>query len=288
MKRIGKTIPVMMVLIVAHGGICFCEATPAESSFVLISLGPPIEMRLEPLSYPTSSGPVDILLQIRPLFDCDKATVTVASVDKLEYSGPMSWVAEFEEDSTYSTIFQVVIPPNDTSGIEVQVKGGPHGKHKFIYFITVGDSVEVKPVNLRSHRPKPSRPPETADPIRDTLTEEQLQTQYEVLLDLRDSTHLKFAEEILGPMSGSGKYKSCNACYILNVSLENLFKLGDEGIEIEFTAPPPWSRRYRAPNDSVPEKEPKSDTSKEQGALPTQPHGFSLDYVDGWVAHSLL
>ena len=277
MKRIGKTIGVMMVLIVAHGGICFCEATPAESSFVLVTEKSPFKISFEPVSHPKSSGPVDLQFQVRPLFDCDKATVTVASVHKLEYSGPMSWVAEFKDDSTYSTVFQVVIPPNDTSSIEVQVKGCGHWNHAFVYFVTTGDTVEVTPGNPRGYQGIPYTP-KTNDPIRDTLTEKQLETEYEIWLDLRDSAHLKIAEKILGPLPNTSKVKGHEGYYILKIPFETILKLGEQGIELDRVKD---KKTTRSTNDSFPKKQPQVDSPNGQTALPISPDGISLDSVDG-------
>ena len=142
-KKAMKTLSMMVVLILAHGSIYFSKATPAESSFVLTPLRSSFKVEFGPTSHPAGSGPVDLQFQVRSLIGCDKATVTVASVDKLEYSGPMSWVAEFEEDSTYSTIFQVVIPPNDTSKIEIKVEGCGDQNQGPLYFVTTGDTIEV-------------------------------------------------------------------------------------------------------------------------------------------------
>jgi len=281
MKKLGRTVSVIVVLILAHGSICFCEVTPAESSFVLTTWKPPFKMKLEPVSHPNGSGPVDLRFRVSPIINCDRATVLITSIDKLEYSGPMSWVAELTGDTTYSTVFQVVIPSNDTSSIEVKANVCGHWHRGYLCFVTTGDTVKVTPGDPRSYRPKPK--PKSDEIIQDTLNEEQLQAKYEVLLDLRDSAYLMIAEEILGPIPESSKFRGHDGYYMLWISLENLFKLRDAEIDIEFKAPPPWSRKYQRLKDTT---QPQSeDTMKPQGTLqkikPTSPPGFSLEYVDG-------
>ncbi len=283
MKRIGKTIGVMMVLIVAHGGICFCEATPAESSFVLTPIRSPFKVKFEPVSHPTGSGPVDLRFQVKALFHCDKATVMVVSIDKLEYSGPMSWVAEFKDDSTYSTVFEVVIPPNDTSSIEIKVEGCGDRNQGPLYFVTTGDTVEVTHGKPRGYRGFPVGL-KTNDPIRDTLTKEQLQTKYEVWLDLRDSTHLEIAEKILGPLPDSSKCEGYDGYYILKISLEKVLKLAEQGIELDTIRKKKSTRGI----DNLQKRQLPTDSAKREGALPTSPDGFSLEYVDGMTTPGVL
>ena len=95
------------------------------------------------------------------------------------------------------------------------------------------------------------------------ITQEQLATEYEVVLDLRDSAHLKIAEEILGPLPDSAKckYKGRHGYYILMASLRELIELADAGLGFEFTTPPPWDRQYRPPQDSLPEKRQETDST---------------------------
>ena len=167
MKQVARLMAFLLFVSLFLGGSEFGEATPPS---------PPFTINFEPVTFPTGSGPVDLRLQIRPIWDCDKATVTVASIKKLEYSGPMSWVAQFGDDTTHLAVLHVVVPPNDTSSIEIQVEAYGHWNHAFVYFVTTGDTVEVTPGNPRGHI-KPPPPPKSDDPIRDTLTEEQLQTE---------------------------------------------------------------------------------------------------------------
>ena len=284
MSKIGKTISIIVMLILAHGGICFCEATPAESSVVLVPIGSPFKVKFEPVSHPKSSGPVNLKFQVRSFLGCDKATVTIVSVNKLEYSGPISWVAEFKDDSTYSTVFQVVIPPNDTSSIKIKIEGCGDRNQGPLYFLTTGDTIVVTHGNPNRYRPNPQ--PKSDEIRRDTLTEEQLQTEYEIALDLSDPAHLRIAERILGPLPDSCKYKGRKGCYMLNVSLDNLIKLADGGVEFNFLTPPPWDRRYSPMEDSLPPQPRKSDSIGTHGAIfpkggARSPDGLSLDHVVG-------
>ena len=248
----------------------------------------PFAHELKPTVHPRSAGPVDMAFSFAPeeqfCEGCDELRVTVITEGGLEFLGEKSWTVQADKDHPYSTVLHLNVPPDDTCSLWVRMQCCHIKQTIGCYFVTIGDSIEYWTGNPRSYHPPPP-PSKTADPIWDTLTEAQLQTEYEVILNLRDSAHLKIAERILGPLADSSKYDGRMGYYMLRVSLNKLIKLGEEGIEGDFVTPPPWDRRYRPAKDSLPEKEPK-DSVKQPSALegmlePNSLDGISLDSVDG-------
>ncbi|MEW5995579.1 MAG: hypothetical protein AB1744_14445, partial [Candidatus Zixiibacteriota bacterium] len=57
--------------------------------------------------------------------------------------------------------------------------------------------------------------------------------EYEVIVDLRDPSHLGFAERLLGNLSDSSLYLNRKGIYLIKMSLENALRLGEEGIELD-------------------------------------------------------
>ena len=80
------------------------------------------------------------------------------------------------------------------------------------------------------------------------------------MLDLRDSAHLKIAEEILGPLPDSAKYKSRDGYYLLRIPLGKVLRLADEGIELDQVR----SSEPIPSTDSLPEKPPEADSTRGQ------------------------
>jgi hypothetical protein len=77
-------------------------------------------------------------------YHVDTMMVKVRTVGELGYSGPESWVVLTEGRDTIKYDLDVVIPQNDTCGIEVDlyVRGGNvNGSSR--YFVTTGDTIEI-------------------------------------------------------------------------------------------------------------------------------------------------
>ncbi len=251
MKKAGKTTGLALLFAAVLGAVASSYATPPRNDV--------FTFKLEPTVRPRTAGPVDMAFSFAPeeqfCEGCDELRVTVITEGGLEFHGEKSWTVQADKDHPYSTILHINVPRDDTCTLKVKMQCCHITQTAVRYFVTTGDTIEYWKGNPRSYHPPPP-PSKTNDPIRDTLTQEHLQAEYEVLLDLRDSTRRRIAEKILGPMPESSKSDLCDACHVLRVSLENLLKLVDEGLKFEFTTPPPWSRRYRAPNDSVPQPPP--------------------------------
>jgi len=253
MKRMREATGLALLLIFLAGA-----GKPAYSG---VQRPHAFDCTLEPVSELTTDAPVTMKLTFTPAYPCgNKVAVTVTTLNYVQTFSENTWEVELQDDQPCSTTFQVSIPDDDTSSVHVTLECGRLRERIERVFVSTGDTVEYWIGRPRHYGPHP--PPPQSDPIRDTLTEEQLATEYEVVLDLRDSAHLKIAEEILGPLPDSAKhkYKGRQGYYLLMASLQELIELADAGIGFEFTSPPPWDRRYRPPEDSLPEKRPETDS----------------------------
>jgi len=245
MKKVGKTVGAALLFICATVGVYFPHASAATNVHS-------VDCTFDPVSMPKGAGPVMLELAFTPKHRCDEVTVKVTKLLNLGYTSDTAWVVQVEKEKWYRKTLNVSIAPNDTSGIELTLQCGRVPNEVACYFVTTGDTLEFYRGNPRGWHPLPP-PRKTADPIWDTLTQEQLQTEYEVLLDLHDSTHLKTAEKIIGPLPDSSIYDHRRGYYRLWITLEKLLKITDEGIDGDFVTPPPWHRKSSPPKDSVPQ-----------------------------------
>lgn len=272
MKNVAKLIGSTFLVAVLSGFPDYCMATKPTL--------PPFYAAIEPVGTPTIGEPTELRMRVvvRGEVECKDVNVSVAPVGGLTYTGEKSWTAHVTVHAPAAYILTVVIPPNDTSGLDVTINGGGFCLgFGAIYFVTTEDTVEVyagRPTHKRGLYSQSA----TNDPIRDTLTEEQLQTEYEIWLDLRDSAHLKMAEKILGPLPDTTKVKDHEGYYILKLPFETILKLGEQGIELDRVKD---KKTTRSTNDSFPKKQPQVDSPNGQTALPISPDGISLDSVDG-------
>ena len=262
MKKVGKTTGLALLLIVLAG--------IGEFSYPGVGIRHPFDFKLEPSSPLKKNAPITMSLTFAPIprFPCGDSgsiSVTMLTYPYRDTLSDTTWSVQFEDGQPYSSTFQITIPDNDTTMLRVTLGCGWLRDPITRYFITTGDTIQFLNGFRRGHR-KNTSSSKTNDLIKDTLTQEQLQTEYEVALDLRDSAHFKIGEKILGPIPESSKLREHDGYYILLVSLENLFKLHDAGIDIEFATPPPWSRKYQRLKDRVsqpppplPPKPPKVD-----------------------------
>jgi hypothetical protein len=101
----------------------------------------PFDLSFEPVPMPSAPGPANLKVSISPNM-CEDVTITVTKIDKLEYSGDVSWSFHGVPEDTYSFELGVVIPSNDTSGIEIEVKCDPWSEEFVAYFVTTTDKVE--------------------------------------------------------------------------------------------------------------------------------------------------
>lgn len=251
------------------------------ASFVLASTTPirTLEYTFKPVEMPKKAGPVKLEFAFKrkqvkhklqkDVYDCDEVQIRIKKLYNLGYAGDTAWVMQIDSGEWYSAIFEVDIPPNDTSGIEVVVKCGRTPNPSACYFVTTGDTIEFYKGRPSSHDPTPPR--RTIASFVDTLTEEQLQTKYEVVLDLKKSADLKFVEGLLGKLADSNIFDAKQSYYRLWMSLENIIEIRKRHIECGFIDPPLWTPEGRA----------KRDSNQPGGSLPSSESKTSTEIVGG-------
>ena len=261
------------------------------SASVLGKTSPPrsVHVKFAPVEMPKGAGPVSLELAFKSKiwkneFEnqgnyCKEAEVRVTAIDNLQYFGDSVWTVKVDSGVWSSTIINVIIPPNDISGIRLRIKCGRIPNPVDAYFVTTGDTVEFYQGKPSAHEPPPTPPRRTIASFVDTLTEEQLKTKYEVVLDLKESADLKFVEGLVGQLADSNIFDAKQSYYRLWMSLENIIEIRKRDIECGFIDPPLWTPEGRA----------KRDSTKPRGSLPSPESktatelvgGISLDHVDG-------
>lgn len=105
---------------------------------------------LQPKDHPSGAGPVNLELRLRLDFPFESIIVKVETFGNLTYSGPMTWTVRNEGVDTLSYELAVDVPPNDTSGIRVNIGCNADAQ----YFVTTGDTMEIY-----HSWPRPPEPP---------------------------------------------------------------------------------------------------------------------------------
>jgi hypothetical protein len=209
-------------------------------------------------------------------YDCTEVEVRIKKLENLEYYGDTAWTVKVDSGVWYRTILDVVIPPNDTSGITIAMKCNRIWNDHTWYFVTTGDTVEFYRGNPRGYHPLEA-PATNDDLILDTLTVEQLQKKYEVGLELEDSLNREFVEKLVGQLADSNTVDEKKGYYRLWMSLENIIKIRKRHIECGYVDPPPWTPEGRAkmkPNiKGVEPSESENDNEK------SQLHEFKIERI---------
>ncbi|RKX24382.1 MAG: hypothetical protein DRP45_08340, partial [Candidatus Zixiibacteriota bacterium] len=88
-------------------------------------------------------GHVQLRVELSSTHDCGDITLELVDVQKLEYSGPRSWISNARTDNPEIYYLDLVIPAKDTSGLELVATGcGTRTDTLFCYFIPNGDSID--------------------------------------------------------------------------------------------------------------------------------------------------
>ncbi len=299
MHKTSKVILLFLGLWVTMGVVENCFASQGR---------PPqaIKAQYELIGTPQKNVPVGFKVTFSPVpgLQCgsDESKVT-AFVYKIRERGDTlsftTWDAVFDENRTATQNIEVSIPDNDTFTVEIRVWCGSYFTSAYRTFITTSDEMEYHEKRLGSvfgNKPYPhnaiiaSNPKvysKDRKPNRDTLTVEQLAVKYNVLLDLKSATLYGIVKAILGEIPEASKTDVCSTCYIMDISLDDIYKLYDAGVKTEFTSPPPWQQYKEQPVDSL------SDLLNFEGPMrskdiPESIEGISLDHVDGLAAPEYL
>ena len=289
MKSSINSLVALFILIVTFGVSPLSEAinVPPHSA----------EYSIKPVGVPKGPGLVELELAVLPKYsdeiflkDDGKYTeleIRITEFLNLHYSGDTVWTVKVDSGVWYRKILNVIIPPNDTSGLRFSIKCGRVPNPGACYFVTKSDTVDVYKGHPRTYASDPQV--QSNDPIIDTMTEAQLQTKYEVVVELKDSPKLKFVEKLVGDLADSNLFDANRKHYKLWITLQDLIKIGKNGIEFDFVTPPPWDRRLQPSRDSTFPGLKKTDSTQPRGAFPNSDSklstelvgGISLDHVDG-------
>jgi hypothetical protein len=109
-----------------------------------VSVDIPYGVRLTPVNIPSGPGLMTLEYRIIARLAFDTMVVKVKTFGNLECLGDTSWVVRNEGKDTMVYYLNVMIPPNDTSGIEVDLyvrRGCANGDDR--YFVTTGDTLEI-------------------------------------------------------------------------------------------------------------------------------------------------
>lgn len=258
--------------------LCLMPAAPPASS----DLTPPSKLMTAfnfwPTEHPKEAGPVDILFQFAPPAghtELEEFVLSVGWVHNLTYFGDSAWVFRASCDIPYETTLPVVIPPNDTSGITMRIAAGLLHYKAACFFVAREDTVEL---SAGYPRPKTSPPPKY-DP-----TPEELATEYDVQLDLRDSTDWKTVRGILGALPERNE----TGFYRMTLSLRKINEIKEAGVPGKFWKDVLKEREVRDRWRKDPRKR-QSDTALPQGYIPdVTPSpwyaGIWIDSIDGLIS----
>ena len=203
-----------------------------------------LNIKLEPVLKTQDGSNVQILLTVKSDTPLNEIKVYIGPGKDIILNSPSEWTDSLNGEKEKSYVISVTVPKNVKSAISPYICSQVpfiSGQNR-IFFDNTGDTLMVYDI-FSAPKPKP-KPSPNADPIRDTLTEEQLQTEYEVILVLRNSNEKKTAEHILGMKLDSYLINKNKGYYKLRISLANLIKLAEQPIGFEYTTPPPWDKRH--------------------------------------------
>jgi hypothetical protein len=248
-----------------------------------------IEVKLEPVPPMLKGAPISLSLSyslIDSISTCQAAesgSYSLIFINPRNYGDTLSRVdfkVRHNESYSHSTTIQVDLPDADTCWLHVDVRIGTCDRRPDYYFIATGDVIEFRP-NFTLPPPieyQPKKPDSQYHVIevdRDTLSQEQLRTPYDMIIDLRNKEHFRIVKEILGSIPDTCSVLGLPGHYIINMTLEQGYELYDMGLRIEEAR----GKRYKRIGQDQPEEIKKEYYIDEQGARDIAPDGISLDSV---------
>ena len=101
----------------------------------------------EVVSYAKNTGQLKLKFSITYFPDaqlqptCDPLMMTVYPFDGLIYTGPETLLVPYQIENPYSTLWELTLPPNDTSYLVFREECGNTAYHYGITFVTTGDTL---------------------------------------------------------------------------------------------------------------------------------------------------
>jgi len=190
----------------------------------------PVDGTFKPVVSVEEPGPAQIELSFRPTELCEdgsEISITVETKNGLICSGPDEWTVIADKSQLYSIILDIIIPPDDTGGIELRINCCGWLTVAAAYFVTTGDVVEWWAGNPRGKSPRfPG--PSYWDKRRARLTPEQLQEELTLQIDLKFlmQVDLDFIEKVVGPIGDVDG----DSTFTIRTTVENSWKLAEFGV----------------------------------------------------------
>jgi hypothetical protein len=182
---------------------------------------------------------------------------------------------------SYSGTFQIVVPDTTISCFSLEMHCGKGKMTLRYFFIEADDTIgfygnhPIDPRILHKHDVVSTKSRQ-GKIDRDTLTQEQLQTHIEMAVELHGDEQLRMVEEILGPIPDTCRVIGQKGHYVIDMTLEQAFKLHDLGIGLEAAR----GKNLKKPKSKhAPDSSDKTGTSIESEKTASAPYGLSLDSV---------
>lgn len=141
----------------------------------------PLDVFMEPSPLPSEPGEVNIRLMVVAYQACDEVRFKISKIQNLEFLGPDVSSFSVTPHDTVTYDLSVIVPANDTSGLEFDVFCDRVFHKATIWFETTGDSIRwsVDPpwgpyghpdTWQRRTTPRPERPPQEPEPYKGPTT----------------------------------------------------------------------------------------------------------------------
>ena len=229
LQKLTKGLSLALLVVILAGVGSLCNATVSTVPF-------PFTVSLEPSMPMEKNAPITMNLTITTnsrykgqLGDTGSVSVYIVRLaDPGIKLNETSWPIKYDKEFSYSTTFEITIPDDDISRLYVYSTCGKRYQTTRGYFRTTEETVMYDRGGVPKLPPRPEINP------RDTLTIEQLNTKYAIGFSLRNPQQIKYGQEILGKVPDSCKVPGRSGFYKMEVSYDNILKLIEYGIHLDF------------------------------------------------------
>lgn len=258
--------------------------TLGVAGVVSATVGVPFKGDFAPTSPATKSGTHELRLTIDPT-RCDRIELEISTFGRLVYTGDRTISLDARGEESVETVLTVTVEPNDTSYIQVDIRGCEFRNKAILYFVSTDDTLKYWKGIPNSY---PERP-QGRFRVRawDQPTELQLDSNlYEYLLDLRKRMKRDFVKSLPFDLIPTGQ-KNFFKVWTTRERFRELMMEGVEGFMVEGQL----DDSLLTPAERIQPDSSKSET-KEQGVLGSPPGSrtngdFSVVGIDGLAGGKL-
>ena len=143
--------------LILSGLLLFWLAILASSGGATKPMSTSFWVKMETLPPDAKAGAVTLRMVVTPVMrhmpwrECKEVSVVITKVDNLVYTGPDSTAIPMGSDTSVTFEFPIVIPADDTSGMEFHILGGGAVALDAFYWVTKPDKVKTYRGNVRSY-----------------------------------------------------------------------------------------------------------------------------------------